>query len=163
MRLTLGRRLVNLLPVAQQTNVLHKWCRRQDMGRWSWVRISLPPWKRFSKKSAFPDVKNLMNRSPWVPRDFIKNWKTSAEIIKEHRSRHVQPHTKTKNPAVRRGGECYETLGRRLVNLLLVAQRTNAFKVNQSSTQSLITYVPGILYSRCICLSRSLWRQSFCR
>ena len=35
MRLTLGRRLVNLLPVAQRTNAFHKWRRRQDMGRWS--------------------------------------------------------------------------------------------------------------------------------
>ena len=29
-RLTLGRRLVNLLPVAQRTNASNKWRRRQD-------------------------------------------------------------------------------------------------------------------------------------
>ena len=69
-RLSLGRRLVNLSPVAQRTNAFHKWRRRQTMGRWSWVRISRPPWKRFLKKSVFPHVKNLMNHSPWVPRDY---------------------------------------------------------------------------------------------
>ena len=69
-RLSLGRRLVNLSPVAQRTNAFHKWRRRQTMGRWSWVRISRPPWKRFLKKSVFPHVKNLMNSSPWVPRDY---------------------------------------------------------------------------------------------
>ena len=45
----------------------HMWRRRQTIDRWSWVRISRPPWKRFLKKSVFPHVKNLMNRSPWVP------------------------------------------------------------------------------------------------
>ena len=74
---------------------LTKWRRRQTMGRWSWVRISRPPWKRFLKNSEFPHVKNLINHSPWVPRD-----------CKELRSRHVRPHAKTKNPAVQRGGEC---------------------------------------------------------
>ena len=69
-RLSLGRRLVNLSPVAQRTNAFHKWRRRQTMGRWSWVRISRPPWKRFLKKSVFPHGKNLMNHSPWVPRDY---------------------------------------------------------------------------------------------
>ena len=34
-RLSLGRRLVNLLPVAQRTNAPHKWRRRQTMSRWS--------------------------------------------------------------------------------------------------------------------------------
>ena len=34
-RLSLGRRLVNLLPVAQRTNAFHIWRRRQTMGRWS--------------------------------------------------------------------------------------------------------------------------------
>ena len=33
--ISLGRRLVNLLPVAQRTNALTKWRRRQTMGRWS--------------------------------------------------------------------------------------------------------------------------------
>ena len=47
----------------------------------------------------------------------------SPEIIKELRSRHVRPHTKTKNPTVRRGGECYKALvrwatGKRLTNRL---------------------------------------------
>ena len=51
----------------------------------------------------------------------------SPEIIKELRSRHVQPHTKTKNPAVQGGESVIRlSLGRRLVNLLPVAQRTNA-------------------------------------
>ena len=53
MRLRLGRRLVNLLPLAQRTinKTFHKWRRRQNMGRWSWVRIPRPPWNRFLKKS----------------------------------------------------------------------------------------------------------------
>ena len=87
------------------------------MGRWSWVRISRPPWKRFLKKSEFPHVKNLINHSPWVPSG-----------CKELRSRHVRPHTKAKDPAVQGGESVIRlSLGRRLVNLLPVAQRTNAF------------------------------------
>ena len=42
-RLSLGRRLINLLPVAQRTNASHKSRRRQTMGRWSRVRMSRPP------------------------------------------------------------------------------------------------------------------------
>ena len=68
-RLSLGRRLVNLLPVAQRTNAFTNGVDGRTTGRWSWVRISRPPWKRFLKKSVFPHVKNLMNHSPWVPRD----------------------------------------------------------------------------------------------
>ena len=69
-RLSLGKRLVNLLPVAQRTNAFTNGVVGRTMGRWSWVRISRPPWKRFSKKSVFPHDKNLINRSPWVPRDY---------------------------------------------------------------------------------------------
>ena len=96
-RLSLGRRLVNLFTSSPTDECLNKWRRRQAMGRWSWVRISRPPWKRFLKKSDFPHVKNLKSHSPWVPR-----------YCKELRSKHVRPHTKTKNPAVQRGGECYK-------------------------------------------------------
>ena len=66
-------------------------------GRWSWVRISRPQRKRFLKKSEF-----LMSRIWWI------TLPGSPEIINELRSRHVRPHTKTKNPAVQRGGECYK-------------------------------------------------------
>ena len=54
---------------------------------------------------------------PWVPRE-----------CQELRTRHIQPHTKTKDPAVQKGGESVIrlNLGRRLVNLLPVAKRTNA-------------------------------------
>ena len=73
--------------------------------------------KTLLKKSELPHVKNLINHSPWVPRD-----------CKELRSRHVQPHTKTKNPAIQGGESVIRlSLGRRLVNLLPVAERTNAF------------------------------------
>ena len=69
-RLRLGGLLVNLSPVAQRTNPLTNGVFGRTMGRWSWVRISRPPWKRFLKKSEFPHVKNLINHSPWVPRDY---------------------------------------------------------------------------------------------
>ena len=96
-RLSLGRRLVNILPVPQRTNAFTNGVVGRTMGRWSWVRISRAPWKRFLKKSEYPHVKNLINHSLWVPRD-----------CKELRSRQVRPHTKTKNPAVQSGGECYK-------------------------------------------------------
>ena len=120
-RLSLGRRLVNLLPVAQRTNAFTNGVVGRTMGRWSWVRISRPPWKRFLKKSEFPHVKNLANHSPWVPRD-----------CKELRSRHIRPHTKTKNLSVQRESVIRLSLGRRLVNLLPVAQRTSAFTLVRS-------------------------------
>ena len=70
----------------------------------------------------------------------------SPEIIKEHRSRHVQPHT-VRRPRIPlfKGGESVIrlSLGRRLVNLLPVAQRTNAFTVG--SLRQPIT----ALYTRC--------------
>ena len=63
-RLSLGMRLVNLLPVAQRTNALTNGIVDRTMGHWSWGRISRPPWKkRFLKKSEFPHVKNLKNVS----------------------------------------------------------------------------------------------------
>ena len=62
-RLSLGRRSVNLLPVAQRTNAFTNGVVGRTMGPWSWVRISRPPWKRFLKKSEFPHVKNLKNAS----------------------------------------------------------------------------------------------------
>ena len=61
---SLGRRLVNLLPVARRSKALTNGVVDETMGRWSWVRISRPPWKRIFKKSVFPHVKNLMNHSP---------------------------------------------------------------------------------------------------
>ena len=80
--------------------------------------ISRPPWKRFLKKSEFPHVKNLKNHSPWVPRDYTKRTP-------------VGTHGPIRRPRIPlfKGGESVIrlSLGRRLVNLLPVAQRTNAF------------------------------------
>ena len=94
--LSLGRRLVNRLPVAQRTNALTNGVvdRPWVVGREFEYHVHH---ENFLDKSEFPRVKNLANHFPWVPRD-----------CKELRSRHVQPHTKTKNPAVQRGGKCYE-------------------------------------------------------
>ena len=119
-RLSLGRRLVNLLPVAQRNNAFtngvvdRPWVVGREFeshvhqenhltrGTKSYLlalgttQISsyfTKPRKRFLKKSEIPHVKNLINHSPRVPRDF-----------KELRIRHVRPHTKTKNPAVQKGG-----------------------------------------------------------
>ena len=69
------------------------WRRRQDHGSLVVSSNLTSTMKTFLKKSEFPHVKNLANHSPWVPRD-----------CKELRSRHVRPHTKTKNPAVEREG-----------------------------------------------------------
>ena len=79
--------------------------------------------------------------------------------MKELRSRHVQPYTKTKNPAVQRGGESVIrlSLGRRLVNLLqvvkaLVRWATGKRLTNRLPKLSLITLSPplnsGILVLR---------------
>ena len=51
------------------------------MGRWTWVRISRPPWKRFLKKSVFPHVKILINHSHWVPRDFKRTSEPKLSLI----------------------------------------------------------------------------------
>ena len=57
MRFRLDRHSVKLLPLFSPTDYdLSKWRRRQDVGRWSWVRLSRPPWNRFLKKSEFPHV-----------------------------------------------------------------------------------------------------------
>ena len=114
------------------------------MGRWSWVRISRPPWKRFLKKSELSHVKNLINHPTWVPRDY-----------EELRRGHVRPHTKTKNSAVQRGGECYKaySLGRRLVNLLPVAQRTNASAIDSSSMMG--THQLHLAWFTCNCCTES--------
>ena len=95
-RLSLGRRLVNLLPVAQRTNAFTNGVvdRPWVVSREFESRVHR---ERFLKKSEFPHVKNLINHSPWVPR-----------YCEELRSRHVRPHTKTKNPAVQKGGHCYK-------------------------------------------------------
>ena len=85
------------------------------MGRWSWARISRPPSKRFLNKSDFPH--HLINTLPGSP-EIVKNFGLGT---------YVQPHTNTKDPAVQKGGRVVRlSLGRRLVNLLPVAQRTNA-------------------------------------
>ena len=80
--------------------------------------ISRPPWKRFLKKSEFPHVKNLKNHSPWVPRDYTKRTP-------------VGTHGPIRRPRIPlfKGGESLTRLrlGKRLVKLLPVAQRTNAF------------------------------------
>ena len=115
-RLSLGRRLVNLLPVARRSNAFHKWRRRQNMGRWSWVRISRPPWKRFLKKSEFPHVENLTNHSPWVLRGENLGVGTYGPIRRPR-----IPLFKGRESVIRL------SFGRRLVNLLPVAQWTNAF------------------------------------
>ena len=74
--------------------------------------------KTLFKEKRIPHVNNLINHFPWVPRD-----------CKELRTGHVQPHTKTKDPAVQEGGgvlyfEVRLSLVRRLINLLPVAQWT---------------------------------------
>ena len=100
-RLSLGRRLVKLLPVAQRTKAFtNKWRRRQTMGRWSWVRISRPPWR---KKTLFQEKK-------WITscQESDKSLSPGPQGCKKLPSRHVRPHTKTKNPAVQRGEECYK-------------------------------------------------------
>ena len=89
-RLSLGRRWVDLLPVAQRTNA----CLLQLASTAGHEFES--HFEHFFSKNCLR-VRLTINMSPWAPR-----------IIKEHRSRHVQPHTKTKNPAVQRGGECYK-------------------------------------------------------
>ena len=69
-RLSLGRRLVNLLPVAQRTNVFTNGVvdRPWVVGREFESHVHHENF--FLKKSEFPHVKNLMNHSPWVPRDY---------------------------------------------------------------------------------------------
>ena len=76
----MGKRLVNLLPVAQRTNAFtngvvdRPWVVGREFDR---------PWvvgREFEshvhheyvllKKSVFPHVKNLMNHYPWVPGDY---------------------------------------------------------------------------------------------
>ena len=83
------------------------------MGRWSWGRISRPPWKRFRKKSEFPLVKNLKNTSGSPEIGTTCWWQ-------------VDPYNSIRAVP---GGESVLrlSLGRRLVNLLPVAQRTTAF------------------------------------
>ena len=91
-RLSLGsRRLANLLPVAQRTNALTNgvvdipWVVGRDF------ESHIHQENALKKKKVNFLVKNLLNHSPWVPRD-----------CEELRSMHVRPHTKTKDPA---GGE----------------------------------------------------------
>ena len=87
------------------------------MGRWSWVRISRPPWKRFLKKSEFPHVKNWQITLPG-----------SLEIVKNFGVGTYGPIRRPRIPLFKGGGSVIRLgLGRRLVNLLRVAQRTNDF------------------------------------
>ena len=88
-RLSLGRRSVNLLPVAQRTNAFTNGVvdRPWVVGREFESHVHHE--NAFLKNSAFAHVTNMINHSPWVPRD-----------CKELRSRHVRPHTKTKNLAL---------------------------------------------------------------
>ena len=94
------------------------------MGRWSWVRISRPPWKRVLKKSVFPHVKNLANHSPWVP-----------EIVKNFGVGTYGPIRRPRIPLFK-GGESVIRLSlrRRLVNLSPVAKRTDAFTAAPQTT-----------------------------
>ena len=107
-RLSLGTRLVNLLRVAPNGVDDRPWV----VGREFESHVHHE--NAFSRKVNF--LKNLINHSPWVPRD-----------CQELRTWHVRPHTKTKDPPVQKGGSVITlSLGRRLANLLPVAQRIRA-------------------------------------
>ena len=85
----MGRRLVNLLPVAQRTNAFINGVVDRPWVVGHEYESHVQHEKRLLKKSEYPHVKILIDDSPWMPRD-----------CEEIRSRHVRPHTKTKNPAV---------------------------------------------------------------
>ena len=91
----MGRRLVNLLRLAQRT--INKTKINGDDGRtWGVGRefeCHVHHETRFKKKGHVPDANNLIKHSPWVP-----------AYCEELRTRHARSHTKTKHPAVPKGG-----------------------------------------------------------
>ena len=91
-RLSLSRRLVNLLPVAQRTNAFTNGVvdRTWVVGRQFDLTSTM---KTIFKEKWIFSCQESDNHFPWVPRD----------CCIELRSRHVRPHTKTKNPAVQKG------------------------------------------------------------
>ena len=98
-RLNLGRRLVNLLPVAQRTtsNALTNGVvdRPWVVGREFESHVHHE--NAFLRKVIFSHVKNLIKHCPWAPRDF-KNFGLGT----------YGPIRRPSIPLFRRRGECFK-------------------------------------------------------
>ena len=110
-RLSLGTRLVNLLPIAQRTNALTNGV---DGRTWATGR-EFESWKLFINKIEFPHVNNLKNTLPGSPEIRTASWWHVGPFI---RSGPEYPDVPTGESVIRL------SLGRPLVNLSPVAPRT---------------------------------------
>ena len=122
-RLSLGGRLVNLLPVAQRSVMPSQMA--SSTGHWSLVVSSnlTSTMKTLLKISEFPHVKNLINQSQGSP-----------EIVKNFGVGTYGPIRRPRIPLFKGGESVIRlSLGRRLVNLSPVTQRTNAFTMFQAA------------------------------